>query len=80
MIRESRLTNGMRVLTESIPHALSVSVGIWILRGSRRITSYNVCYTKLLRCGHEPARCTDTRESGSDISADTVVLLPEYLF
>lgn len=25
----------MRILTEAIPHAISVSVGIWILRGSR---------------------------------------------
>ncbi len=35
MINVSRLTNGMRVLTERIPHSLSVSTGIWILRGSR---------------------------------------------
>lgn len=35
MNRSSRLRNGVRVLTESIPHAISVSAGIWILRGSR---------------------------------------------
>ena len=35
MVHESRLRNGVRVLTEGISHAISVSVGIWILRGSR---------------------------------------------
>ncbi|MEW6440710.1 MAG: pitrilysin family protein [bacterium] len=35
MIRSGRLPNGMRVLTESIPHAISVSVGLWALRGAR---------------------------------------------
>jgi predicted Zn-dependent peptidase len=35
MNRSSRLQNGVRVVTESIPHAISVSAGIWILRGSR---------------------------------------------
>lgn len=35
MIKTSRLSNGMRILSEHIPHSLSVSAGIWILRGSR---------------------------------------------
>ena len=35
MVQESRLRNGVRVLTENIPHAISVSAGIWIHRGSR---------------------------------------------
>jgi predicted Zn-dependent peptidase len=35
MVKTSRLRNGVRVLTENIPHAISVSAGIWILRGSR---------------------------------------------
>jgi predicted Zn-dependent peptidase len=35
MIHSSRLRNGVRVLTERIPHAISVSTGIWILRGAR---------------------------------------------
>lgn len=35
MVHESRLRNGVRILTEDISHAISVSVGIWILRGSR---------------------------------------------
>ncbi len=35
MNHQSRLRNGVRVLTESIPHAISVSAGVWILRGSR---------------------------------------------
>ena len=35
MIRTSSLANGMRVLTERIPHSISVSTGVWILRGAR---------------------------------------------
>lgn len=35
MIRASRLDNGLRVVTEPIPHAISVSAGLWVLRGSR---------------------------------------------
>ena len=35
MNHSSRLRNGVRILTETIPHAISVSAGIWILRGSR---------------------------------------------
>ncbi len=35
MAQASRLRNGVRVLTENIPHAISVSAGIWILRGAR---------------------------------------------
>ncbi len=35
MIQTNRLSNGMRVLTEHIPHAISLSAGIWVLRGSR---------------------------------------------
>jgi predicted Zn-dependent peptidase len=35
MNKSSRLRNGVRVITEDIPHAISVSAGIWILRGSR---------------------------------------------
>ncbi len=35
MVQASRLRNGVRILTEDIPHAISISAGIWILRGSR---------------------------------------------
>jgi len=35
MIKTARLASGMRILTERIPHSISVSAGIWILRGSR---------------------------------------------
>ena len=35
MNQASRLRNGVRILTENIPHAISVSAGIWILRGAR---------------------------------------------
>jgi predicted Zn-dependent peptidase len=35
MVNKSVLSNGVRVLTETIPHALSVSIGIWVENGSR---------------------------------------------
>lgn len=35
MIRYGTLPNGMKVITEQIPHAISASAGIWITRGSR---------------------------------------------
>jgi len=35
MIQTHRMSNGMCVITEHIPHAISVSAGIWVLRGSR---------------------------------------------
>jgi predicted Zn-dependent peptidase len=34
-IRRTRLPNGLLVLTESIPHVRSVSIGVWIDSGSR---------------------------------------------
>ena len=34
----TRLPNGVRVITEAMPHVRSVSVGIWIATGSRRET------------------------------------------
>src|ERR671926_72840 len=42
MIREvesSTLANGIRVITEAMPHVRSVSVGIWIGSGARRETA-----------------------------------------
>ncbi len=35
MIRYGTLPNGLKVITEQIPHAISVSAGIWVTRGSR---------------------------------------------
>jgi predicted Zn-dependent peptidase len=35
MITKSVLDNGIRVITENIPHAHSVSIGIWVTTGSR---------------------------------------------
>jgi predicted Zn-dependent peptidase len=37
-IEITRLANGVRVITEAMPHVRSVSVGIWIGSGSRRET------------------------------------------
>ncbi len=33
--QKTRLDNGIRVLTESVPHVQSLSIGVWILVGSR---------------------------------------------
>jgi len=35
MIRNQKLPNGLTLITESIPHVRSVSVGVWLNRGSR---------------------------------------------
>src|SRR3954471_13110113 len=37
-IEMTRLANGVRVITEAMPHVRSVSVGVWIGTGSRRET------------------------------------------
>jgi predicted Zn-dependent peptidase len=34
-IRRETLANGLRLVTESMPHVRSVSVGVWLTRGSR---------------------------------------------
>ena len=34
-IERTRLPNGVRVVTEQMPHVRSVSVGVWIGTGSR---------------------------------------------
>lgn len=36
MVKKSLLANGIRVITQSIPHAYSVSMGIWVANGSRQ--------------------------------------------
>ena len=38
-IEITALANGVRVITEAMPHVRSVSVGIWIGSGSRRETA-----------------------------------------
>ena len=35
MVRKQTLPNGVRVLTENMPHVQSVSIGIWVSTGSR---------------------------------------------
>lgn len=39
MVNKSLLNNGIRVITENIPHAHSVSIGIWVTTGSRHETA-----------------------------------------
>ena len=35
MINIKRLSNGIRMVTEQIPHVQSVSIGIWVKAGAR---------------------------------------------
>ena len=35
MIQQTRLDNGLTILTEEMPHVRSVAVGVWVRRGSR---------------------------------------------
>ena len=35
MVRKTVLDNGIRVISQTIPHAYSVSIGIWVANGSR---------------------------------------------
>ncbi len=35
MIRRTVLDNGLRLLTETMPHVRSVAIGVWLTRGSR---------------------------------------------
>jgi predicted Zn-dependent peptidase len=42
MVKKSTLANGIRVITQTIPHAYSVSLGIWVASGSRQeLPEYN---------------------------------------
>lgn len=40
MIERNQLSNGVRVITEHIPHVRSVAIGIWVKMGSRFETLY----------------------------------------
>jgi predicted Zn-dependent peptidase len=40
MIHKTRLDNGLRVITERMPHVRSVSVGVWVETGSRHEPSH----------------------------------------
>src|SRR5215469_4403819 len=35
MLSRSKLSNGLRILTESMPHVVSSTIGIWVENGSR---------------------------------------------
>src|SRR4029079_9324547 len=38
MVVRDVLDNGLRLITESMPHVRSVSIGVWLMRGSRHET------------------------------------------
>src|SRR5213594_1202597 len=38
MVTREVLDNGLRLITESMPHVRSVSIGVWLMRGSRHGT------------------------------------------
>src|SRR3990172_5625815 len=35
MVKREVLANGLRLITESMPHVRSVTIGVWLMRGSR---------------------------------------------
>ena len=35
MVLAETLPSGLRLVTESMPHVRSVSIGVWLMRGSR---------------------------------------------
>lgn len=39
MVVKDKLANGVRIITETLPESRSVSMGIWILAGSRNETN-----------------------------------------
>ncbi|MBI5655583.1 MAG: insulinase family protein, partial [Geobacter sp.] len=39
MVNKTILDNGLRIVSEQIPHAHSVSIGIWVTSGSRHESS-----------------------------------------
>ncbi len=67
MVQASRLRNGVRILTEDIPHAISISAGIWILRGSRNEPSERSGITHFVE--HLLFKGTETR-TALDISRE----------
>ncbi len=59
MIGNTRLPNGMRILTEHIPEAISVCVGVWIMRGSRSEPAEQIGITHFIE--HILFKGTDNR-------------------
>jgi predicted Zn-dependent peptidase len=69
-IRRTTLANGVRIVTEAMPHVRSVSVGIWISTGSRREAAHEngICHFiehmlfkgTLTRSAEEIARSVDS--------------------
>ena len=64
--RCERLPNGLTILTEEIPHLRSLTLGVWILRGSRHeppprngtggSSSSNRASLPTSRCSPRPSR------------------------
>jgi predicted Zn-dependent peptidase len=64
-IESTTLTNGVRVITEAMPHVRSVSVGVWVGTGSRRETPEQNGVTHFIE--HMLFKGT-TRRSAEDIA------------
>ncbi len=64
-IRRETLANGLRLVTESMPHVRSVSIGVWLNRGSRHEPSDHAGIAHFVE--HMLFKGTDTR-SAEDIA------------
>ena len=79
-IRRTRLPNGLLVLTESIPHVRSVSMGIWIDSGSRdeyrSLNGISHFVEHMVFKGTTTRSAQQTRPRGRTPSAATSMPLP----
>ena len=77
LIQPEKLEDVKKALFEAEVHKMTVSSAQGC--GQHRITSYNVCYTKLLRSGRSPRRTPSIslsiwRTASAVVSARTLVL------
>src|SRR5512135_1873233 len=65
MIVREVLDNGLRLITETMPHVRSVSIGVWLTRGSRHESNARAGIAHFVE--HMLFKGTDTR-SAEDIA------------
>ena len=65
------ITNFLRGRTYTNEKALNESVREWLKRTGNRITSYNVCYTKLLR---QKIRTQRVKKRGTTVRSYTLCM------
>src|SRR4026208_640189 len=61
MVTTETLSSGLRLVTESMPHVRSVSVGVWLTRGSRHESDAESGIAHFVE--HMPLKGTTTRSA-----------------